>query len=78
MFQWPQARSKRSVGKPSRQRKWTDALYEYIRSDRPMSDGTTLQVPSWWQSGGVVPPEPGASGDHVMSSRQQALGGISS
>ena len=46
MFEWPQARSKRSVGKPSRQRKWTDAMFEHIRSDRPLSDGTTLQVPS--------------------------------
>ena len=39
---------------------------------------TTLQVPSLWQSGSIVPPEPGALTDHVMWSRQQALGGISS
>ena len=27
-LEWPQARSKRRVGKPSRQRKWTDALHD--------------------------------------------------
>ena len=68
--EWPQARSKRRVGKPTRQRKWT----EHICSDRPFC----LQVPSWCQSGGIVPPEPEALTDHVMSSRQRALGGISS
>ena len=77
-LEWPQARSKRRVGKPSRQRKWTDALHEHIRSHRVLFAGTTLQVPSWWQSGSIVLPEPGALADHVMSSRQQALGGISS
>ena len=76
-LEWPQARSKRRVGKLSRQHKWTDALYEHIRSDRPLLAGATLQVPAWWQSGGTVPPEPGALADHVMSSRQQALEGIS-
>ena len=45
MFEWPQARSKRSVGKQPRQFR-ADALYEHVRSDRPLSDGTTLQVPS--------------------------------
>ena len=38
MCEWPQARSKRSVGKPSRQRMRTDALYEHISSDGPLSD----------------------------------------
>ena len=36
-LEWPQARSKRSVGKPSPQRKWTEAMYEHIRSDIPFS-----------------------------------------
>ena len=57
VLEWPQACSKRRVGKPSRERKWTDALYEHIRSDRPLPAGTTLQVPSWWQSGSIEPPE---------------------
>ena len=68
-LEWPQARSKRRVGKPSRQRKWTDALCENIRSDRPLPAGTTQQVPSWWQSGSIVPPEPGALADRVKRSR---------
>ena len=76
-LEWPQARSNHRVGKPSRQRKWTDALYEHIRSDRPLPAGTTLQVPSWWQSGSIVPPEPGALADHVVNCRQQALRGES-
>ena len=54
------------------------SLYQHIRSCRLLPDGTTLQVPLWWQSCSIVPPEPGASADHVMSCRQQALGGISS
>ena len=78
-LEWPQARSKRFVGKPSRQNKWKDDLFEHIRSDRLLLAGTTLQVLQWWQSGSIVPQEPGALADHVMSScRQQALGGISS
>ena len=41
-LEWPQARSKRRVGKPSRQRNWTEALNEHIRSARPLPAGTTL------------------------------------
>ena len=41
-----------------------DALYEQTRSDRLLPAET------------IVPPEPGALPDHVMSSRLQALGGM--
>ena len=71
-LEWPRPYTKRSPGKPSRQQKWTDALYEHIQSDRPLPDGTTLGVPQWWRSGSIMPADSGALVDEVMSSPARA------
>jgi hypothetical protein len=54
---WPAPSVKRSVGKPSRQKRWTERLYQAIVRDEHVPPGLTAVVPPWWFGGSLLQPD---------------------
>jgi len=54
---WPAPSVKRSVGKPSRQKRWTERLYRAIVRDEHVPPGLTAVVPPWWFGGSLLQPD---------------------